>query len=141
MQFVKLSMFQLISFLKKLFSKPTGTIIGKSDQLQSRIGDSPVLYKCSSGALPDRSLEVLLGEFPTDYQYPLTSHKGEEFGYLLSGILLLRIEDDTYQLFPCDSHHILTGVPHTYSTTESEGATVLWALNERLLDWHEMMKR
>lgn len=42
------------------------------------------------------------------------THDGEEFIYILEGILTLQIDNDTYSLYPGDSAHIPSTIPHNW---------------------------
>ncbi len=44
----------------------------------------------------------------------LFSHKGEEFVYVLEGILTIKIKDQTYELYPGDTAHYHSDVEHTW---------------------------
>lgn len=48
-------------------------------------------------------------ELPTTYP-----HQGEEFVYVLEGILSLVIEEKTYQLYPGDSAHYFSTINHNW---------------------------
>ncbi|MDT2702494.1 helix-turn-helix domain-containing protein [Enterococcus dongliensis] len=48
-------------------------------------------------------------ELPTTYP-----HQGEEFIYILEGILTLVIEETTYQLYPGDSAHYFSTINHNW---------------------------
>lgn len=105
-------------------------------QPQLRPSDKGTAYVCLSGDFPDRQLEILINLFPPGYQHPKATHKGEEFGYVLSGDLTLVIEDKEYLLGPGDSFHFVAEKPHTYRTRQ--GARVLIVSTERFLtDEHQ----
>lgn len=93
-------------------------------------------YRYLSGDFPDRQIEALVNEFPPDYQYPLATHAGEEFGYVLEGHLVLHIEEGAYPLSAGDSYHFLATRPHGYETSSQEGARVLVASTQKFLEWH-----
>ncbi|MFQ6117647.1 MAG: cupin domain-containing protein, partial [Candidatus Bipolaricaulia bacterium] len=86
-------------------------------------------------------IEILINEFPPNYRHPLTPHEGEEFGYVLEGHLLLKIEEEEYPLEPGDSYHFLALKPHGYETSEKEGAKVLMATTQKFIEWHTGMKK
>jgi transcriptional regulator with XRE-family HTH domain len=111
-------------------------IVPAADQLCIRIASSPVTYRYLSGNFPDRIIEALINEFPPSYRHPLATHTGEEFGYVLEGHLVLRIEEETYPLSPGDSYHFLATRPHGYETSPKEGARVLVASTQKFLEWH-----
>ncbi len=110
------------------------------DQLHIQIGNYPITYQYLSGEFPNRIIEVLINEFPANYRHPLAPHKGEEFGYVLEGHLTLKIEEDEYSLEPGDSYHFLASKPHSYQTSEKQGAKVLIATTQKLLESHNQRR-
>lgn len=96
-----------------------------------RPSETGTSYICLSGNFPGRQLEILINLFPPGYHYPKATHKGEEFGYVLSGDLILVVEDQEYLLGPGDSFHFIAEKPHTYRTRQ--GAKVLIVSTEKFL--------
>ena len=47
------------------------------------------------------------------------SHEGEEFAYVLEGILTFLVEDRAYELHPGDSLHIKSETPHNWANLTS----------------------
>jgi len=121
-------------------SEATSPVIKAANQLHIQIGEYPITYKYLSGEFPNRIAEVLINEFPPNYRHPLAQHKGEEFGYVLEGRLILKIVEDEYSLEPGDSYHFLASKPHSYETSEKEGAKVLIATSQKLLESHNQMQ-
>lgn len=89
--------------------------------------DASVKYRFLSGNFPERQFEVFIGEMPASCHNPPRSHEGEEFGYVLEGRVRLTIGEETYNLGPGDSYHLLSATPHVCETNNEEGATLLWA--------------
>ena len=67
--------------------------------------------------------------FPCLYELPpclvrekieLYRHKGEEFVYVLSGILTVVLEMKTYELYPGDSFHINAAISHNVQNNTSD---------------------
>jgi transcriptional regulator with XRE-family HTH domain len=54
------------------------------------------------------------------------THAGEEMGYVLEGIVELRIEDRTWRLEPGDSFHFRSERPHGYRNLGDVPARILW---------------
>jgi transcriptional regulator with XRE-family HTH domain len=106
------------------------------DQLRIQIGEYPITYRYLSGEFSNRIMEVLINEFPPNYSHPLAPHRGEEFGYVLEGRLILKIGKEEYFLAPGDSYHFLASRPHSYRTSEKQGAKVLITTTQKLLAWH-----
>lgn len=47
-------------------------------------------------------------------KHPLASHSGEEFLYVIDGVLTLQVGDTVELLYPRDSAHYKSSVPHAY---------------------------
>ena len=114
-------------------SPPASLITPADRQLPIRIASSAVSYRYLSGAFEGRILEVLINEFPPNHRHPLATHEGEEFGYVLAGHLILRIEDQAFPLGPGDSFHFPSIRPHGYETG-GEGAKVLIVSTQKFLE-------
>jgi len=81
-----------------------------------RFEGSSIAYSLLSAKFPDRRLEPLLvyvrpqeGSLPSD---EFRSHPGEEFYYVLEGVLRLQVDDDVFDLGPGDSLHFKSTVKH-----------------------------
>lgn len=55
----------------------------------------------------------------------LYNHTGEEFIYILEGILTMNIDSITYQLYPGDSVHIPSCIPHNWSNKTNHITKIL----------------
>ena len=80
--------------------------------------------------MPDRTLEILIAKFLPRYEHPLITHPGEEFGYVLEGTLVLRLENGVYTL---GLFHIRSGRPHTIRNPSDRPARVLCVLTRKFL--------
>lgn len=96
-----------------------------------RISKKGVSYYCLSRNFPGRQLEILINVFPPGYRHPPASHKGEEFGYVLSGDLILSAEGKEYVLGPGDSFHFPSEKAHAYYSRQ--GAKVLIVSTQKFL--------
>lgn len=115
-------------------SPPASLVTPADQQLHIRIASSAVSYRYLSGAFEGRILEALINEFPPNHRHPLATHEGEEFGYVLAGHLILRIEDQAFPLGPGDSFHFLSTRPHGYETSAAEGAKVLVVTTQKFIE-------
>jgi len=104
------------------------------ERMKIRLGDSPVSFEFLSGGFADRINDLFLGQFPPGYSYPSFQHYGEEFGYVLAGTLIVRIDDVSHVLHAGDSYHFSSERPHSYETPEDERAVVLWGQTAAFLD-------
>jgi len=71
-----------------------------------------------------RIVELLPGERKRK-DVSLYPHKGEEFIYVLEGILTLALRDGTHELFPGDSAHFLSEEPHNWINNTSRKVIIL----------------
>jgi len=85
-----------------------------------------IAYRFLSRCFVGRKLEVVIGRIAAGYDYPPSSHEGEEFGYVIEGRLRLTIRDRVYQLGPGDSYHFGPLVPHGYAADGDPFVKVLW---------------
>ena len=69
-------------------------------------------------------LTVLLPT-PTANQNPLFSHTGQEFVFVLEGVLTLQIESHTYELYPGDTAHFKSNIKHNWWNNTNRNTTIL----------------
>lgn len=69
-------------------------------------------------------LQVILPQSDSTGNDPY-SHEGEEFVYVLEGILSVTLEDESYQLYPGDSMHYNSMVPHNWNNCTSKNVKIL----------------
>ncbi|HUT87182.1 MAG TPA: cupin domain-containing protein [Candidatus Heimdallarchaeota archaeon] len=104
------------------------------EQMCIRIPDIPVSYKYLSASFPNRELEAVVNSFPPNYKHPISSHPGEEFGFVLDGELILDLNDTKNYLSEGDSYQLPPRFPHGYGTTGKGSATLLIVTGEVLID-------
>lgn len=63
-----------------------------------------------------------------DYSREMVSHKGEECGFVLKGVLTLLVEDQEYRLHEGDSVYFRSNVPHKYTNRDNEDCVSVWAM-------------
>jgi transcriptional regulator with XRE-family HTH domain len=103
-------------------------------RVKFQIGDAPVSFEHLSGDFPGRVNDLFLGRFPPDYRYPQVTHRGEEYGYVLEGTLILNIEGTRHVLRAGDSYHFSSLRPHSYETATHEGAVVWWGQTVKFIE-------
>ena len=104
-------------------------------QLLIQIGDSPVSYRYLTNQLPAAPIaELLIAQFPAGCEQRDSAHEGRELGYVLEGLLHLRVGAEAYRLAPGDSYRIEPSEPHDYRTLASGGARVLMAVTQRFVE-------
>lgn len=110
----------------------TGSVVRQDEQRAFRMEGSNTLYydlsNTSDGELAlGPMIEVLM---PGDKreQVELHRHEGEEFGYVLEGVLTLYLDDKEYILYPGDSFHFHSGIPHELANYTNRLVRVLYVL-------------
>lgn len=63
---------------------------------------------------------------PTATVAPLASHDGEEFAYVVSGCLWLRVSDREITLGPGDAIHFSSQTPHTIANLTNQPVEAIW---------------
>ena len=76
-----------------------------------------------------RHMEALLVQLEEDPEEEISVHEGEEFIFVLDGIVKMKIGDDTFSLEPGDSIYYLSTTPHHISAREGK-ATIMAVLYE-----------
>lgn len=69
---------------------------------------------------------ILLTLDPNGSTYPDNPHEGEEFGYVLSGSILLYIGNRAYKVKKGESFYFTANKQHYITASEKNGATLLW---------------
>jgi transcriptional regulator with XRE-family HTH domain len=75
---------------------------------------------------------LLPGEHLDDVNY--VSHEGEEFHYVLEGVLTWLMEGARYELFPGDSVHIPSHIPHNWVNLTNNSVRVLSVVSPNYFD-------
>ena len=105
----------------------------------TRAGARPVLNPGRDGRQSDVSLE-LLTPIPTPALFQSgihtvppgarsdgrVQHEGEDFGYILEGVLELYVGDQTFTLGRGDTFFFPSTIPHAYFNSSTKTTRVLW---------------
>ncbi|MDR1510490.1 MAG: XRE family transcriptional regulator [Synergistaceae bacterium] len=75
---------------------------------------------------------LLPGEKLDDINY--VSHEGEEFHYVLEGVLTWLMEGARYELYPGDSVHIPSHIPHNWVNLTNNSVKVLSVVSPNYFD-------
>ena len=90
-------------------------------------------YRMLSSRGPSLVLEPLLVHIaPGGRREPAYGHAGEEFAYVLSGELLFEVDGVEHRLYPGDSVHLRSTVPHARYNDTDEVTTVVSVVTPRL---------
>ncbi|HHP7233098.1 MAG TPA: cupin domain-containing protein [Desulfobacterales bacterium] len=76
-----------------------------------------------------RHMEALLVQLEEDPEEEISVHEGEEFIFVLDGIVKMKIGDNSFSLEPGDSIYYLSTTPHHISAREGK-ATIMAVLYE-----------
>ena len=89
--------------------------------------ESGYYYEALAYKKSKKNMEPFLVEFKKKKAEKLSyfSHEGEEFIYLLEGVLEFRTEDQRYVLYPGDSLYFESSIPHAYRALERKNAKAL----------------
>jgi transcriptional regulator with XRE-family HTH domain len=101
-------------------------VLRAEDQPAVNLSDAAIKYRFLNRGVPGRPFDVVIGEIPSGYTYPLASHEGEEFGYVLAGSLRLSFESTEYVLGPGDSYHFGAHAVHGYEAVGDVSVRLLW---------------
>ncbi len=103
-------------------------IIFRSYELKGfRLNSSDFIYYSLSNDTIDRIIDPILVEIlPAERQNirPL-SHNGEEFVYVLEGTLTVFMEDREHTLYPGDSLHMMSTVPHEWANLTNKPVKII----------------
>lgn len=87
------------------------------------------VYKSLAPEVKGRHMEALIVTLEENPDKDMSIHEGEEFIYVLDGIVMLHIGEDQYDLEPGDSAYYLSTTPHLVAA-KSGKATILAVLYE-----------
>ena len=97
-------------------------IIRRYEHKASVVNPEIIEYALSSNMTDFDLLPRLVEVTPSlekESELALYSHDGEEFIYILEGILTLQIDEDIFLLYPGDSAHIHSNVKHNWKNDSS----------------------
>jgi transcriptional regulator with XRE-family HTH domain len=96
----------------------------------SKKGDQQVyVYKGLASEVKGRHMEPLIVQLEENPEGELSVHEGEEFIYVLSGEVSLKIAKDKYDLQPGDSVYYQSTTPHLIAAKSGQ-ATILAVIHQ-----------
>jgi transcriptional regulator with XRE-family HTH domain len=96
----------------------------------SKTGQKQVYtYKSLAPEVKGRHMEALIVQLEVDPEKEISVHEGEEFIFVLDGIVVLEIGDERFELEPGDSVYYLSTTPH-HIAAKMDKATILAVLYE-----------
>jgi len=87
------------------------------------------VYKSLAPEVKGRHMEALIVQLEENPDKEMSVHAGEEFIYVLDGVVVLNVGEDCYDLEPGDSAYYLSTTPHLVAS-KSGKATMLAVLYE-----------
>jgi transcriptional regulator with XRE-family HTH domain len=96
----------------------------------SQTGNKQVyVYKSLAPDVKGRHMEALLVQLSEVPEKEISIHEGEEFIFVLDGVVVLEIGDDAFELEPGDTAYYLSTTPHHISA-KSGKATIIAVMYE-----------
>ena len=86
-------------------------------------------YKSLAPEVKGRHMEALIVQLEENPDDEMSVHEGEEFIYVLDGVVVMIIGEDKFELEPGDSIYYLSTIPHLIAA-KSGKATILAVLYE-----------
>ena len=87
------------------------------------------VYKSLAPDVKGRHMEALLVQLEEDPENEVSVHEGEEFIFVLDGVVKMGIGEDSFELEPGDSVYYLSTTPHHIAAKRGK-ATILAVLYE-----------
>jgi len=129
----------LAEFFSKVEADPAlpdegSQVLHVADQRVVVLSEASIRYRFLSRESHGSHFDVVVGEIPRGYTFPLDAHEGEEFGYIISGTLRLLLNGESHEIVAGDSFHIRPYVSHGYEALGNKDVCVLWVQTLRNLD-------
>ncbi|ERI94456.1 cupin domain protein [Clostridiales bacterium oral taxon 876 str. F0540] len=112
-----------LSYFFDVQNKPERKVLKSYDRQVLNIEEGGFVSYSLGQNLEDKSfIPRLIEVFPhkTDEEVALYKHSGEEFIYVLEGILTLYIDNDMHELYPGDSIHMNSDIVHNWSNNTNK---------------------
>lgn len=106
----------------------------KSEDHQTfRIEGTPSTFIRVSGDFPNRSMESMIVILMPETEHgSYMTHPGEEFVYVLEGVVIVTIDDKEHLLKAGDSIHYPSTIPHYWKNPLKQKAKVLSTTSQRI---------
>jgi len=112
-------------------------VIRSYDQEIVRIDHSKYIYYSLSGNIPDKVMEPwIVHLLPGQDRKEVIpyAHDGEEFGYVLEGILTFFIDNKEHELYPGDSLHIPSTTLHNWANFTNRVVKLLYVSTPKIFE-------
>jgi len=87
------------------------------------------IYKSLASDVKGRHMEALLVQLEEVSEKEISVHEGEEFIFVLNGVVMLEIGEDSFELEPGDTAYYLSTTPH-HIAAKSGKATIIAVMYE-----------
>ncbi|WP_410983994.1 helix-turn-helix domain-containing protein [Bacillus cereus] len=95
--------------------KTNTSIIRRGQQNEEHVNYSHFVYTNLSGGVSNPHFEpILVTLHPGEKKGDPYSHNGQEFVFVLEGVLTILLENEEYDLHPGDSIHMESATPHNW---------------------------
>ncbi len=115
--------------LEEFFSETAAeqVVFKKTDYFEKYDSDLKNLVKWIIPNAQKNMMEpILLALDPGGSTYPDNPHEGEEFGFIISGSIVLHIGNRAYKAKKGESFYFTANKQHYITASEKSGATLLW---------------
>lgn len=115
--------------LEEFFSGTSSeqVVFKKTDYFEKYDGELKNLVKWIIPNAQKNMMEpILLTLDPGGSTYPDNPHEGEEFGYIISGSIILHIGNRSFKAKKGESFYFIANKQHYITTSEKSGASLLW---------------
>jgi len=115
--------------LEEFFSETAAeqVVFKKTDYFEKYDSDLKNLVKWIIPNAQKNMMEpILLALDPGGSTYPDNPHEGEEFGFIISGSIVLHIGNRAYKAKKGESFYFTANKKHYITASEKSGATLLW---------------
>lgn len=115
--------------LEEFFSGTSSeqVVFKKTDYFEKYDGELKNLVKWVIPNAQKNIMEpILLTLDPGGSTYPDNPHEGEEFGYIISGSIILHIGNRSFKAKKGESFYFIANKQHYITTSEKSGASLLW---------------
>lgn len=102
-----------------------------------RMEHSKYIYHRLGSDIEDKGFEpIMVTILPNqnDEEIIPYTHKGEEFVYVLEGVLSLFLDDKVYELYPGDSSHFPSTVPHNWANFTNRLVKIISIISPSIFD-------
>lgn len=106
--------------------KGEGSISKASKRKLVEVNEGGVKFGRLSAEFPGAVLNAVEITLPPHYSSETASHTGEEFFYVLSGVLTQMLDDAETELHPGDCAHFQSIVPHRWANRTDDPVKLLW---------------